>query len=84
LVVVGGTIIIGVVCGYNQKLELSLLCRGGLEMTDEAMKFIQEIRDLGYAICIFTPEELNGAKPHKVEDELVSAGWDIIDNLATV
>jgi len=52
-------------------------------MTDEAMKAIRELRDLGYAVCIFNPEELNGAKPHKVEDELVSAGWDIIDNLAT-
>ena len=47
------------------------------------MKAVQELRDLGYAVCIFNPEELNGAKPHKVEDELVSAGWDIIDNLAT-
>ena len=52
-------------------------------MTEEHMKVIEELRDLGYAVCIFNPEELNGAKPHKVEDELVSAGWDIIDNLAT-
>ena len=50
-------------------------------MTEEHMKAIQELRDLGYAVCIFNPEELNGAKPHKVEDELVSAGWYIIDNL---
>ena len=34
---VGGTIIIGVVCGYNQKLELSLLCRGGFEMRDNGI-----------------------------------------------
>jgi hypothetical protein len=54
-----------------------------LKMTEEHMKVIEELRDLGYAVCIFNPEELNGAKPHKVEDELVSAGWDIIDNLAT-
>jgi hypothetical protein len=26
---------------------------------------------------------LRGAKPHKVEDELVSAGWEIIDTLAS-
>jgi hypothetical protein len=55
----------------------------GLKMTEEHVKAIQELRDLGYAVCIFNPEELNGAKPHKVEDELVSAGWDIIDTLAT-
>jgi hypothetical protein len=52
-------------------------------MTDEAVRVIRELRDLGYAVCIFTPEELSGAKPHKVEDGLVSSGWDIIDNLAT-
>ena len=52
-----------------------------LKMTEEHMEVIRELRDLGYAICIFTPEELRGAKPHKVEDELVSAGWDIIDSL---
>lgn len=68
---------------YDNSEGYSFGCRGGLEMTDEAMKAIRELRDLGYAVCIFTPEELNGAKPHKVEDELVSAGWDIIDNLAT-
>ena len=50
-------------------------------MTEEHMEVIRELRDLGYAVCIFTPEELRGTKPHKVEDELVSAGWDIIDSL---
>jgi hypothetical protein len=54
-----------------------------LKMTEEHMKAIQELRELGYAVCIFNPEELRGAKPHKVEDELVSAGWEIIDALAT-
>lgn len=50
-------------------------------MTQEHMEAIRELRDLGYAICIFNPEELKGAVPRKVEDELVSAGWDIIDSL---
>ena len=52
-------------------------------MTKEHMEVIRELRDLGYAVCIFNPEELRGAKPHKVEDELVSAGWEVIDTLAT-
>ena len=51
-------------------------------MTEEHMKVIEELRNLGYAVCIFTPEELRGAKPHKVEDEIVTAGWEAIDNLA--
>jgi hypothetical protein len=50
---------------------------------EESMKVIRELRDLGYAVCIFNPDELRGAKPHKVEDELVSAGWEIIDTLAS-
>ena len=52
-------------------------------MTDEAVRAIRALRDSGYAVCIFNPEELRGAKPHKVEDELVSAGWEVIDTLAT-
>lgn len=52
-------------------------------MTEEHMKAIRELRDSGYAVCIFNPEELRGAKPHKVEDELVYAGFEIIDTLAT-
>ena len=39
---------------------------------------INELRDAGYAVVIFTPEELNGADPERVEDNLVSTGWDII------
>ncbi len=52
-------------------------------MKEEHIKAMRELRDLGYAICIFTPDELRDAKPHKVEDELISAGWEIIDALAT-
>jgi hypothetical protein len=68
---------------YDNSEGHSFGCRGGLEMTEEQMKAIRELRDSGYAVCIFNPEELRGAKPHKVEDELVSAGWEIIDSLAT-
>jgi hypothetical protein len=52
-------------------------------MTEEHIKAIRELRDMGYAVCIFNSEELKGVKPYKVEDELFSAGWDIIDALAT-
>jgi hypothetical protein len=50
-------------------------------MKEEYRRSIEQLRSLGYAICIFTPEELNGAKPHKVEEGLISSGWEIIDNL---
>jgi hypothetical protein len=52
-------------------------------MKEKHRKSIEELRSLGYAVCIFNPEELRDAKPHKVEDELVYAGWEIIDALAT-
>lgn len=48
-------------------------------MTDELARAIRELRLLGYAVCIFTPEELNGAIPRKVEEELLRAGLKIID-----
>jgi hypothetical protein len=39
---------------------------------------IQELREAGYAVVIFTPSELEGADPQKVEDSLVETAWDII------
>lgn len=39
---------------------------------------INELRESGYAVVIFTPEELEGADPERVEDNLISSGWDII------
>lgn len=39
---------------------------------------INELRESGYAVVIFTPSELDGADPVKVEDGLVEAAWDII------
>ena len=35
----------------------------------------------GYAIAIFTPDELGGAKAGRVEAQMVEAGWDAIDVL---
>ena len=42
-----------------------------------------KMQRLGYAVVIFTPEELRGANPHHVQDRLVELGWDVIDTLAT-
>lgn len=43
---------------------------------------IDELRDAGYAIVIFTPSELNGADPDLVERNLVEQGTEIISILA--
>lgn len=33
----------------------------------------------GFAIAVFTPEELNGVDIDKVIDAMIEAGWDIIN-----
>jgi hypothetical protein len=41
------------------------------------------IEAMGCCVVVFTPEELRGANPNKVEERLVELGWDVIDTLAT-
>lgn len=50
-------------------------------MTDEQIKMIRDLRNQGYAISIFTPEELGNAPSEAVEDAMVSNGWDAIETL---
>lgn len=48
---------------------------------DGALNAISLLRDQGYAVVVFTSEELDGANPRKVSERLVELGWDVIDNL---
>lgn len=50
-------------------------------MTQEQMKAIEELRTLGYAVVLFTPEELEEADAGRVEDRLIEVGWDVIFDL---
>lgn len=50
-------------------------------MTAEQTRAIRELREQGYAITIFNPEELQGADPRRVQDQLVTEGWQVIDIL---
>ena len=52
------------------------------EPTNEDWAVIKKMRAMGYAICIFSPDELRGADTDGVEEQLVQAGWDAIDSLA--
>ena len=52
-----------------------------MPLTKEQQKVIDELRDQGYAVAIFTPNELNFARPDRVEDEMVSSGWEAINLL---
>ena len=42
---------------------------------------IEELRAEGYAVIVWTPEELDGASPRRVEDRSIELGWDVIDVL---
>jgi len=50
-------------------------------MTDEELDAVQKLREQGYAVIVWTPEELEGAPARKVEDRSIELGWDVIDVL---
>jgi hypothetical protein len=50
-------------------------------MTKDQEKAIEALRDEGYAIIVWTPEELNGVSSVRVEDRSTELGWEIIDDL---
>ena len=50
-------------------------------MTKEQMKVIEELRHEGYAVICWTPQELDGASPSRVQDRSIELGWDIIVDL---
>jgi hypothetical protein len=41
-------------------------------MTKDQLAAIRELRDAGYAVILWAPEELNGAHPSDVEDQSIS------------
>jgi hypothetical protein len=40
---------------------------------------VEDLRDAGYCVVVFNPEELEGADPYKVSDFLIERGWDVIE-----
>lgn len=53
------------------------------EYTHEQLDFIGRMRDAGYAVMVFSPQELRGADPEWVEECMISRGWDVIEATAT-
>lgn len=47
----------------------------------QAMLSIQQLRDHGYAVVIFNPEELSGCPAADLESALISESWDAIDHI---
>lgn len=45
------------------------------------VKFLRELRIRGYAVVVFTPDELEGASQDQVEERMIESGWDVIQLL---
>lgn len=41
------------------------------------------MKSFGYVVVAFSPEDLEGADPSRVEDHLIENGWDIISSLTS-
>lgn len=52
-------------------------------MDDGEAAVIRALRDRGFAVIYWTPEELHGADPRDVEEWGIAAGHDIINTLRT-
>lgn len=50
-------------------------------MTPEEIAAIQALRNRGFAVIVWTPEELAGASPNHVEDRSIELGWQVIEDL---
>ena len=47
-------------------------------MTPEQIQVLRDLRAAGYAIVVFTPEELRGARPSSIEDRLIELANDSV------
>lgn len=50
-------------------------------MTESMFTALSQLKQLGYAVVVFAPDELIGAHPRKVEDNLIEVAWPIIEEL---
>ena len=51
------------------------------EMTEEQKKAIKELRHAGYAVIVWTPEELGEADAKRVQDRSIELGHEVIEDL---
>ena len=51
-------------------------------MSEDLLVSVDKLRELGYAVVVFNPEELEGVDPSRIEDRMTELGWEVIYNLA--
>lgn len=52
-------------------------------MKELAEMTVRELWNSGYAVAVFSPEELSGADPDQVAEIMVERGWNAIDTLGS-
>ena len=52
-----------------------------MTMTAEETAVIAELRHRGYAVIVWTPEELDGVSHRHVEDRSIELGHQVIEDL---
>lgn len=50
-------------------------------MTPEEAAVIDGLKARGFAVIVWTPDELKSANPRRVEDRSIELGWDLIEAL---
>jgi hypothetical protein len=50
-------------------------------MSPKQKEAIKELRDAGYAVAVWSPDELGLADPVDAQDEIITAGNNIIQRL---
>jgi hypothetical protein len=50
------------------------------ELNQTEIEMIRALRARGFAVAVFTPEELDRAWVEEVEDAMISAGWRTIED----
>jgi hypothetical protein len=51
-------------------------------MSEDLLVSVDKLRDLGYAVVVFNPDELEGVDPSRIEDRMTETGWDAIYTLS--
>ena len=50
-------------------------------MNEEQRRIVEQLRSNGFAVIVWTPDELKNASPTRVEDRSIEIGWGIIEDL---
>jgi len=48
-------------------------------LNENEIAMVRGLRQKGFAVCIFNPDELGDASPDKAEERMCAAGWDVIE-----